>query len=76
LPDGRELSRSDEVVTLVARNLEPLRGYHVFMRALPKILARRPQAHIVIIGTEGTSYGLNPPHGTTWSVPKRGASRA
>jgi glycosyltransferase involved in cell wall biosynthesis len=66
LPDGKELSRSDEVVTFVARNLEPLRGYHVFMRALPEILARRPRAHIVIIGSEGMSYGLNPPDGTTW----------
>jgi glycosyltransferase involved in cell wall biosynthesis len=66
LPDGSELGRSDEVVTFVARSLEPLRGYHVFMRALPKILARRPKAHIVIIGTDGTSYGLPPPEGTTW----------
>ena len=66
LPDGRELSRGDEVVTFVARNLEPLRGYHVFMRALPEILARRPNAHIVIIGTEGISYGLNAPEGTSW----------
>ena len=66
LPDGRELGRSDEVVTFVARNLEPLRGYHVFMRALPEILARRPNAQIVIIGTEGISYGLNAPEGTSW----------
>jgi glycosyltransferase involved in cell wall biosynthesis len=42
LPSGRELRRADEVVTFVARNLEPLRGYHVFMRALPRILAERP----------------------------------
>jgi glycosyltransferase involved in cell wall biosynthesis len=66
LPDGTELSRADEVVTFVARSLEPLRGYHVFMRALPDILARRPHAHIVIIGSEGKSYGLNPPEGTSW----------
>jgi len=68
LPGGRELSRSDEVVTFVARNLEPLRGYHVLMRALPEILVRRPQAHIVIIGGEGMSYGLSPPEGTTWKT--------
>jgi glycosyltransferase involved in cell wall biosynthesis len=66
LPDGRELTRSDEVVTFVARNLEPLRGYHIFMRALPDILGRRPNAQIVIIGSEGLSYGLPPPAGTTW----------
>ena len=68
LPDGSELGFGDQVVTFVARALEPLRGYHVLMRALPKILARCPQAHIVIIGGEGASYGLNPPEGTTWKT--------
>jgi glycosyltransferase involved in cell wall biosynthesis len=66
LPDGKELSRSDEVVTFVARNLEPLRGYHVFMRALPEILARRPNAQVIIVGSDGLSYGLSPPEGTSW----------
>lgn len=68
LPNGREITRDDEVVTFVARNLEPLRGYHIFMRALPEILARRPRAQIVIIGSEGLSYGLPPPAGTTWKA--------
>jgi glycosyltransferase involved in cell wall biosynthesis len=66
LPSGQVLRRSDEVVTYVARNLEPVRGYHVFMRALPGILARRPNAHVVIIGGDGISYGAAPPPGTTW----------
>ena len=66
LPSGRELRRSDEVVTFVARNLEPLRGYHRFMRALPRIMAARPQAQVVVIGGDGTSYGALPPPGTTW----------
>jgi glycosyltransferase involved in cell wall biosynthesis len=66
LPDGGQLLPSDEVVTFVARNLEPLRGYHVFMRALPEILRRRPNAQIVIIGRDGVSYGLPPPAGVTW----------
>lgn len=66
LPNGREVSRSDEIVTFVVRNLEPLRGYHVFMRALPEILRRRPNAQIVIIGRDGLSYGIPPPSGSTW----------
>jgi glycosyltransferase involved in cell wall biosynthesis len=66
LADGGELSRSDEVVTFVARNLEPLRGYHVFMRALPEILSRRPNAQVIIIGGEDGAYGLSPPEGTSW----------
>jgi glycosyltransferase involved in cell wall biosynthesis len=66
LGSGHLLSRSDEVVTFVARNLEPLRGYHIFMRALPRILAARPKAQILVIGDEGTSYGRPPPLGRTW----------
>ena len=66
LPDGRELTRKDQVVTFVARNLEPLRGYHVFMRALPGILRKLPRAEIVIIGGDGASYGMKPPNGRSW----------
>ncbi len=68
LPTGRVLTASDEVVTYVARNLEPLRGYHVFMRALPRILDARPRAHVVIVGRHGTSYGVEPPPGQTWQA--------
>jgi glycosyltransferase involved in cell wall biosynthesis len=66
LPSGRELRRSDEIVTFAARNLEPLRGYHVFMRALPRIMAKRPRAQVVVIGGDEVSYGAPPPQGTTW----------
>jgi len=66
LPDGRKIRASDEVVTFVARNLEPLRGYHIFMRALPKIMAARPNAQIIVVGGDGVSYGSSPPPGTTW----------
>ncbi|MGJ4927582.1 glycosyltransferase family 4 protein [Bradyrhizobium sp. HKCCYLS2038] len=68
LPDGRELNRGNEVVTFVARNLEPLRGYHIFMRALPKILFRRPKAQVVIIGGDSVSYGMPPAVGTSWKT--------
>ena len=66
LPSGVRLSAGDEVITYVARNLEPLRGYHIFMRSLPKILQARPHAQVVIVGGEGVSYGARPPTGTTW----------
>jgi glycosyltransferase involved in cell wall biosynthesis len=66
LPSGRQLTCDDEVVTFVARNLEPVRGYHIFMRMLPHILAGRPNAEIVIVGGDGTSYGAPPPGETTW----------
>ncbi|SLN18299.1 GDP-mannose-dependent alpha-(1-2)-phosphatidylinositol mannosyltransferase [Roseivivax jejudonensis] len=64
--DGQILTRDDEVVTFINRNLEPYRGYHVFMRALPEILRRRPNAQIVMIGGDETSYGAKPPAGKTW----------
>jgi glycosyltransferase involved in cell wall biosynthesis len=66
LPSGRRLNRADEIVTFVARNLEPVRGYHVFMRMLPQILDQRPNAEVVIVGGDGTSYGAAAPAETTW----------
>jgi len=67
LPSGLKMSRGTEVVTFAARNLEPLRGYHVFMRALPQILRQRPNAHIVIIGDDKASHGAPPP-GASWKT--------
>lgn len=60
------LRQSDEVITFVNRNLEPYRGYHVFMRALPQILKSRPNAQVVIVGADGVSYGKRAPDGKTW----------
>lgn len=58
LPDKRGvLKRGDEVLTFVSRNLEPYRGFHTFMRALPSILAARPDAQVVIVGGDEVSYG-------------------
>lgn len=54
----------DEVLTFVNRSLEPYRGYHIFMRALPEVLAARPNAHVLIVGEEGQSYGAPPPEGS------------
>ena len=59
-------SASDEIVTFVSRNLEPYRGFHIFMRALPAIMRARPKAHFVIVGGDGEGYGAGPPAGRTW----------
>lgn len=66
LEDGRVLTRDDEIVTFVNRNLEPYRGYHVFMRALPRLLRERPDAQVLIVGGDSVSYGARPPKGQTW----------
>ena len=62
----RELSCGDEVVTYVARNLEPYRGFPSFMRSLPAILEARPNAHVVIVGGDSTSYGPKLPDDQTF----------
>ncbi|SEL15401.1 Glycosyltransferase involved in cell wall bisynthesis [Roseovarius nanhaiticus] len=59
-------TRDTEVITFINRNLEPYRGYHVFMRALPDLLRARPDARVIIIGGDETSYGSAPPKGRTW----------
>ena len=66
LPNGRALSAEDEVVSYVARNLEPVRGFHTLMRALPRLCAERPKAQIVILGHDGPGYGWNTPSGVSW----------
>lgn len=68
LPNGHVLRAGDEIITYVSRSLEPYRGFHVFMRALPAVLAARPQAQVVIIGAEGVSYGGQPADAKSWKA--------
>ncbi|MDH3263978.1 MAG: glycosyltransferase, partial [Paracoccaceae bacterium] len=67
-PPGTDLvlRHGDEVLTYVARNIEPYRGAHTFLRALPEVLAARPGARAVIVGGAGLSYGAAPPGGGSW----------
>jgi glycosyltransferase involved in cell wall biosynthesis len=60
LSGGHCLSRTDDIVTYSARDLEPYRGFHVFMRALPRVLEQRPRAQVLIVGGDGVSYGRRP----------------
>lgn len=66
LPGGPVLRAGDEVLTFVNRNLEPYRGYHSFIRALPDVLAARPAAQVVIVGGDEVSYGPAPKDGRRW----------
>ncbi|WP_116090611.1 glycosyltransferase [Sphingomonas crusticola] len=67
IPDGRSLDRSTPVVTFVSRTLEPLRGFHIFMRALPEFLAACPSAEVLIIGSAALNgYGVASPNGRDW----------
>jgi len=69
------LNKGDEIITFVNRNLEPYRGYHIFMRALPLILKRRPHAQVLIVGGDDVSYGAKPEVGKTWKEIFAGEAR-
>ena len=66
LPNGVVVKPGDEVLTFVNRNLEPYRGYHIFMRALPAVMAARPNAQVVIVGGDEVSYGAAPKGEKGW----------
>jgi glycosyltransferase involved in cell wall biosynthesis len=57
---------SDEVLSYVSRNLEPVRGFQVFMRTLPAVLRRRPNARAIVVGGDEIGYGHPAPHGLSW----------
>jgi glycosyltransferase involved in cell wall biosynthesis len=66
LPNGKVLKAGEPILTYVARNLEPYRGFHSFMRALPKILKEHPTCQVVIVGGDGVSYGSKPKDAPNW----------
>jgi glycosyltransferase involved in cell wall biosynthesis len=67
LPDGRILAPGTPVITHVNNHMEPLRGLHIFARALPRLLAEVPDAQVLVIGRPETrAYGGTAPEGRTW----------
>lgn len=66
LPDGTMLGQGDEVLTYVARGLEPQRGFPQLMRALPALLALRPALRVVICGEDAVHYSRRPDGFPTW----------
>ena len=66
LPNGKELRAGMKIVTYVARNLEPYRGFHIFMRAVPQVQRRHPDAEILVVGQDGVSYGSKLPDGDSY----------
>ncbi len=57
---------TDKLVTYVSRDLEPYRGFHLMMRALPHLHRARKDLKVVMIGSDGVSYGVMPQGGQTW----------
>jgi len=66
LPTGQVLRPGDEVLTYVARNFEPYRGFGTFMKAAEIVLRERPNLQIVAVGADAVSYGRKAPAGKTY----------
>ena len=65
LPDGVRICRGEPIVTFVNRCIEPYRGCHIFLRALPRLQSLFPDARVIIVGRqEGVSYGKSAPGGS------------
>ncbi len=61
---GTTIKPTDKLVTYVSRDLEPYRGFHLMMRAIPHLLRARKDIRVVMVGADGVSYGLPPAEGT------------
>jgi glycosyltransferase involved in cell wall biosynthesis len=66
LRSGGVIAPGTTLITYVVRSLEPYRGFHTFMRALPALQRLLPDAHIAIVGKDDPSYGRKPSSGQTW----------
>ncbi len=66
LPDGPRLKAGEPIITYVARNLEPYRGIHHFLRALAIVQQRHPTCHALIVGGDDVSYGQRPKDAANW----------
>ncbi|MGO1118049.1 glycosyltransferase family 4 protein [Rhodovibrionaceae bacterium A322] len=66
LPNGKTVGKDDEVITYISRNLEPYRGFHMYVKALEDMARRRPNAEFILIGGDDVSYGRRPKDGKSW----------
>lgn len=67
LADGRVIQPGTPVVTHINNQMEPLRGLHIFARALPRLLREVPDAQVLVIGEEKPrGYGASAPGGKSW----------
>jgi glycosyltransferase involved in cell wall biosynthesis len=65
-PKPLDLSNVNEIVTYVARGMEPYRGFPQFMQAVALLQKKRPQCHVVVVGEDRVAYGKSLPDGKTY----------
>ncbi|MCC0176262.1 glycosyltransferase family 4 protein [Waterburya agarophytonicola K14] len=61
-----DLSGVEEIVTYVARGMEPYRGFPQLIEAIALLQQKRPQCHFVIVGKNRVAYGKSLPDGKTY----------
>jgi glycosyltransferase involved in cell wall biosynthesis len=61
-----DLSEVDEIVTYVARGMEPYRGFPEFIESIAYLQERRPNCHVVIVGSDRVCYGKALPNGESY----------
>ncbi|MBW4680146.1 MAG: glycosyltransferase family 4 protein [Microcoleus vaginatus WJT46-NPBG5] len=61
-----DLSGVDEIVTYVARGMEPYRGFPEFIESIAYIQERRPNCHVVVVGSDRVCYGKSLPNNETY----------
>lgn len=66
--DDLSISSDDKIITYVARNLEPYRGFHSFMRAISIVLKNNPTVRVVVVGGDDVSYGRQPIGYDNWRL--------
>ncbi|HLZ75197.1 glycosyltransferase [Phenylobacterium sp.] len=67
LADGRVIAPGARVITYANNHMEPLRGLHIFARALPRLMAEVPDAEVLVFGADAPRpYGGSPADGRPW----------
>jgi len=61
-----DLSSVKELVTYVARGMEPYRGFPQLIETIALLQERRPHCHAVIVGENRVAYGKYLPDGKTY----------
>ena len=63
MPKGDSL----ELVSYVSRGFEPYRGFPQAMKAMALVQQERPNAHVLIAGSDAVCYGAGREDGKVWS---------
>ena len=61
-----DLTNVPEIITYVARGMEPYRGFPQLIETIYLLQKKRPECHFVIVGKDRVAYGKNLPNGKTY----------